>query len=179
MTATIPSCIPAEVTAGDSVSWRRAGGDYPASDGWQLSYTLVSATKAYTVNAAADGDDYLVTVDASTSTSWDADLYRVQAYVTKDAERHTVGTSLLRVQPNLAAATGGLDTRTHAQKVLDAINTWLESKAPVAGAMELDGRKVSWYPLPDLLKLRDRYRAEVAAEQRKGSGRGARILAVL
>src|SRR6185312_2016653 len=60
-------------------------------------------------------------------------------------------------QVAVAAATGPVDTRSHAQKVLDAINAWLESKAPVAGSFEISGRKISYYPLADLLKLQSRY----------------------
>jgi hypothetical protein len=181
MTPTTPCSIPAEITAGDTVSWQQAGGDYPASAGWALAYTLVSSTKVLQVSATADGDDYAVTVDAATTAAWDAGSYRVQAYVTKGTDRHTIGTGLVRVLPNLAAATGGLDTRTHAQKVLDAINGWLESQAPVYGAMEINGRKISYYPLADLLKLRDRYQLAVNTEQRLAGGGlgGNRILAVL
>jgi hypothetical protein len=64
--------------------------------------------------------------------------------------------------------------------MLDAINAWMESKAPVAGSMEINGRKIAYFPLPDLLKLRDRYRAEVAREE-TGAGKtvGTRILTVL
>jgi hypothetical protein len=174
-----PCSIPAEITAGDTATWRRVLDDYPASAGWVLAYTLVSSTKAFTVTAVADGDAFIATAAASVTASWDADTYRVAEYVSKDAERYTLGTTTLRVLPNLAVATSGLDTRTHAQKVLDSLNAWLESKAPVAGAMEINGRKISWYPLPDLIKLRDRYRAEAATEQRATGGFGSRILAVL
>ena len=177
--ADLSSSIPAELTAGDSASWLRTIPDYPASAGWALAYTLVSASAVFTIAATADGDSFAVSVGASASAAWAAGSYRVQETVTRDDERHTVATTTLRVLPDLAAASSGVDTRTHAQKVLDSLNAWLESKAPVAGAMELNGRKISWYPLPDLLKLRDRYRAEVAAEQRAGTSRGARILAVL
>ncbi len=173
--------MPAAITAGDTAIWRRELADYPASAGWELAYTLVSATKVFNVTAAADGDGYLVTVDASTTAAWDVGTYKVAEYISNGAERHTLGTISVLVQANLAAATAGADTSTHAQRVLASINGWLESKAPVYGAMEINGRKISYYPLTELLALRDRYQRDVAREERlaSGGGPGRRILAVL
>lgn len=176
-----PSIIPAQITAGDTAVWSRSGGNYRASDGWTLSYAFVGIASVYSAHADADGDDYLVTIAATATLGWQPGAYTVQEYVTKGDERHTLSTARLQVLPNLAAATAGMDTRSHAQKVLDAINAWLETKAPVYGAMEINGRKISYYPVADLLKLRDRFRREVLTEQRLASGRlgGNRVLAVL
>lgn len=176
-----PCSIPAAITAGDTAIWRRELADYPASAGWTLAYTLVSATKVFNVTAAADGDAFLVTVLATTTTGWDVGTYKVAEYVSNGAERHTLSYATVQVQPNLAAATAGLDIRSHAQIVLDSINGWLESKAPVYGTMEINGRKISYYPLNELLALRDRYQRDVNREQRlaNGGGPGRRVLAVL
>ena len=175
--------IPPEITAGDTVTWRRDGGDYPASDGWVLAYTLLSAAAVFNVTATPDGDDYLITVPIAVSATWTAGMYRVQEYVTSGdgTQRYTLATYTLQVLPNAAAATAGMDTRSHAQIVLDAIKGYLETKAPVYASMEINGRKLGYYPLADLLKLRDRYANMVATEQRMASGRfgGNRILAVL
>lgn len=165
MSADVPSAPPSEVRAGDTVQWRRTLADYPASEGWALKYVLVSATAAYNATASADGDDYLLTVDAAATAAWAAGRYALTEYVVKDAQRFTLATTQLQVLPDLAAATGGLDTRTHARKVLDAIEAWMESRAPVAGMLEIAGRRIQHYPLADLLALRDRYRAEVARER--------------
>lgn len=175
--ADIPSSIPQEIRAGDTAKWRRELSDYPADDGWVLAYTAVSATAAHAFTAAADGTAHLVTVAASETTAWAAGNYRLTEFATKASERYTLGSTSLRVLPDLAAANTGIDARTHARKVLDAIEAWLEAKAPTAGAMEIAGRKVQNYPLTDLLALRDRYRAEVAREEATASGRpGGRIL---
>lgn len=175
--------IPAQITAGDTVTWSRRAGDYPATAGWVLGYTAISSTAVHNWIGTADGDDYVVTLDTATTAAWTAGPYRVQEYVTSSdgSQRFTLATYNINVLPNLAASTGGLDTRSHAQKVLDSINAYLETKTPVYANMEINGRKIAWYPLPDLLKLRDRYALMVATEQRQASGRrgGNRILAVL
>lgn len=178
----LPACRPpSEVTAGDTLHWSRQISDYLPSDGWALNYTLVGAAAVYNVTASGDGEAFAVNVDAATSKAWQAGTYRVQEYVTKGDSRFTLGTFLLTVAPDLTAATAGIDTRTHARKVLDSINTWLESKAPVAGNLEINGRKISYYPLPDLIKLQSRYQMLVTREEAKGRGGvvGTRILTVL
>lgn len=168
----IPDSVPAELRAGDTVRFNREHADYPASAGWTLSYTLVTGTAAYSFNATANGNAFSITVAAATTAPWTVGLYQLHEYVTKAAERYTLGTTPLRVLPNLAAvAAGGLDVRSHARKVLDAINAWLEAKAPTAAGFELAGRKLQNYALPELLALRDRYRAEVAREEQVASGR--------
>lgn len=177
MALDIQSSIPHEVRAGDTVRWRRELADYPASDGWILAYTLVGSASVKSISATADGDAFSVAIPAATSAAWEPGAYRVQETVTKGAERYTLCTVTLRVLQNLAALTAGADLRTHARKVLDAIEAWLESKAPTASSIEIAGRKISNYPLPELLALRDRYRAEVRREEAgSSSGRGSRLL---
>lgn len=168
--------IPPQITAGDTAFWTRALCDYPAGLGWSLVYTLVSRTKAYTFVGTANGDTFDVTVAASDTAGWDVDTYRWAETVSMGGNRHTTAIGTLRVLPNLGAATGGIDTRTHARKMLDLIEAWLESRAPTVGSMEIAGRKIANYPLPDIIKLRDRYRFETAREEAGRGVVGTRIL---
>lgn len=178
MAAEIPSSIPSEIRAGDTVRWRRELSAYPASEGWQLHYAFVGTASVQSAVAAADGDAHLVTLAANVTAGWPAGTYRVQEYVTKGTERYSLSAVNVRVLPDLTTVTTGADLRTHARKVLDAIEGWLESKAPAAQSIEIAGRKISNYPIADLLALRDRYRAEVAREEAaaSGAGRGSRLL---
>jgi hypothetical protein len=171
MSADIPSTPPAELRAGDTAKWRRELPDYPASASWQLKVTLVGQQGAHTVTADAAGDAFVFTLPASTTAGWTAGRYVRTEYVTNGTERYTVDTGEVVLLPDLAAATAAIDTRSHARKVLDAIETWLESRAPTAGAFEHAGIKIQNYPLADLLALRDRYRAEVRRET-AGPGHG-------
>ena len=168
--ADIPSTIPNEVRAGDTLRWTREFTDYPASDGWALAYTLVSSTAVATINASADGDGFDVTVTAAISAAFVPGRYTITEFVTKALERVTLNIKPLRVLANLAGASAGTDVRSHARKMLEAIETWLETKSPTAASFEIAGRKLQNYPLADLLKLRDRYRAEANAEDRAAAG---------
>lgn len=170
MSADIPSTPPAEMRAGDTIRWRRSLSDYPADDGWELKYTLLGQGGAHNGTASTDGDAHQFTVAASASADWAAGNYLLTEYVTKGDERYTIASRSVRVLPDLASATGPVDTRSHARKVLDAIEAWLESKAPVAGMLEIAGRRIQHYPIEQLLALRDRYRNEVAAEEAAARG---------
>ena len=163
-----PQEIPAEVRAGDTVQWSRSLADYPPADGWTLSYTLVTPTSVHNFAATTPGDQYQALVTAATTAAWPAGNATLVEQVTSGAQRHTLGEYFFRVLPNVATGDGA-DTRTHAQKVLDNINAWLEGKADFAGEVELAGRRIRNYSLEELLMLRDRYAAMVAAEV---SGKG-------
>lgn len=170
MAVEIPVVVPNEVRAGDTVKFRRELSDYPASAGWVLSYQLINSTTAHSFTATADGDVHAVTVAAATTATWAAGDYKIHETVALAGERYTLAVKVVRVLPDLAAAATA-DIRTHARKVLDAIEAWLEAKAPTAASFEVAGRKLAQYPLPELLALRDRYRAEVTREQRTEAGR--------
>lgn len=166
----VPSFPPSSIQAGDTITWRRELAGYPAGAGWSLKYTLVSNAGAKAISAAAEGDSYTVTIPAATSKDYPPGNYVLTEYVVKDDERRTIGTSRLCVLADLAGATAAIDTRTHARKVLDMLEAWLERKAPTAGMYRLGERELQNYPLPELLKLRDKYRAEVLRETAAAKG---------
>lgn len=176
------SQLPSEIRAGDTLRWRRSLSDYPASAGWQLRYTLISATAVHSFASTGDGDAHWVVVAASTTANWEAGIYRLVEAATLGTERYTLGERTVRVLPDLASAVSGVDTRTHAEKVLAAIESYLEGKAGTgwAASLEVAGRKLSEYPLSDLLRLRDLYRAEVSRDRQQAAGAPpARVLARL
>lgn len=177
MVATLSYNIPAQLQAGDTLQWRRRGGDYLPTDGWTLKYTLISAAEVHSFDATADGEDYAVSVPATDSAGWTPGSYQLTEYVENGAgDRHTLHTQRVTVQPNLAAQTGGLDTRSHARKMLDTIESYMETKDPGSADVQINGRRISYYPVADLLVLRDKYRAAVMAEDRKATGRAPRIV---
>ena len=162
---------PSTIVAGDTAKWLRSLDDYPATAGWVLTYTLVSAAQRYTFSAAASGTDHLVTVAATTTAAWVAGSYSWRAQATKAGEVYTVGSGTLTVRPSFAAATDG---RSHARKTLDAIESVIEGRATSeVSDYTIGGRQLRYIEVPQLLALRDRYRAEVLREdaaQRAAAG---------
>lgn len=167
---------PLEIAAGDTLSWTRTFNDYPAGDGWVLKYAF-RGPAVVNLTSAADGDSHVTTIAVDTFTT--AGTYFVQGYVEKGSERRTVYSGRLKVTPNLAAiASGTYEGRSHAQKVVDAIEAVIEGRASKdQQEMWIDGEKLVRTPVADLLKLRDRYRQELSAQddkERRRQGRGGR-----
>lgn len=183
--ANYPTREPQTLTAGDRWLWKRTdlGADYPPA-----SYSLKYALRRHDtgaeieITASESGSDYLVEVASATTANHSAGFYAWQAYIirTSDSERVLIGSGTLEVLAN--RDTAQTDPRTHARKVLDAIEAVMENRASVdQQEYSIAGRSLKRTDLNDLIVLRDRYRAEVLAEERaerikQGMGGGGRIL---
>lgn len=183
MAADIPTNVPAELRAGDTWKWTQSLADYPASTPWTLKYRFKSPTAGFEVTANTAGDDYSVTVTASTTAGYAAGTYTWIAWVEGGtSEKYTVDTGVTTLDADYRSgtATAGLDDRSHARKTLAAIESWIESRNPGVAEYEIAGRRMKYIPIPDLLKLRQAYKTEVAAEDaaeaiRNGLGTARRI----
>lgn len=161
--AEIPTAEPTSVNAGDTVRWRRTLSKYPASDGWELTYTLLNATHKITLTATPDGDGHLVEVAASVTNLWTAGDYAWRAQVSRAGEVFTVCDGRITVRPSFGAAT--LDTRSGARRALEAVEAYLEDPTNLTAAKySIAGRSLDRIPLPDLWAHRDRLKFEVARE---------------
>ena len=127
--ATENTTVPSSFVQGDTVTWTRSFTDYPASDGWALTYAFVRTGDQQTATGSADGDEFDVTITAANSASFSTGEYKWQEYVTKGAERHTTAEGTVQVELNLVDQTTGYDGRTHNEKVLDAIKAAVEGRA--------------------------------------------------
>lgn len=163
MAHTVPTAVPASLRAGDTATWLRSLADYPASDGWVLSYVLVKAGSQIAITAAASGADHLVEVAAATTAGWAAGTYSWQERATLADKVYTTNTGTLAIVASFAAAVGGLDARTHAEKTLSALEAWIENHDPAVASYQIGDRQMQYISITDLLKLRDVYRREVRA----------------
>ena len=162
MTTSIPTTEPSTINAGDTVKWTKTLADYPANDGWVLSYELIKASTRITITASASGADHLVNVSAATSVNYVAGNYDWRARVTKASEVYTVGYGRITISQSFSSA---IDARSTARQALEAIEATLTGRGTAATAeYEIAGRRLKYTPLPDLIKLRDRYRIDVARE---------------
>lgn len=179
--STIPDNEPASLRCGDTWQWTRTLTDYPAGT-WTLKYRFKSAAGGFEVVAAASGTDHAVTVLAATSAGYTAGSYTWVGWVEAGAEKFTVDSGVAELLPDYrtGAASAALDDRSHAKKMLDAIEAWLESRDPAVAEYEIAGRRMKYIPSGDLLKMRSRYQAEVQAEDNaaklaRGEGFGRKI----
>ena len=164
--------IPSSLRAGDTVSWNDSSSDYPATSGWTLEYAIRAYSKSpITITASANNADYAVSIPVSTSKNWASGNYTWQAYVYKASnneftEKHTLATGQVEILPNLTQVGTQTDLRSHAKKVLDAIETLLEGKALAGDALSysIAGRSISKMSPEELITWRSFYKTEYQKE---------------
>jgi hypothetical protein len=160
---------PKEFTQGDSLSWTESFDDYPASAGWELHYVFVtSAADPLDVTAAANGDAFNVSVASEDTAALDVGNCSIQGYVLNGTERHTVSRTSANVLQDMTALAAGADTRSHYQKVLDAVNAVIEGRATQAEEeYSIAGRSLRRTPLNDLKAFKMTYERLLEIEQAK------------
>lgn len=171
MSAAILTYEPATIRAGETLSFKRALGDYPAST-WSITYTLRSVGgTAITFTSAADGLDHLVTVAFSTTALWQAGDYIGVGLVSDGTTKTEVWRGRIKILPNLASEGTDYDARTQARRTLDNINAVIEGRASSTILNStVEGTALQRIPFADLLLLRDRYAAIVNLEENADLG---------
>ncbi len=164
MAATIPTDEPTRLRAGDTWKWTRTLADYPAGT-WVLKYRFKNAAGGFEIVASASGTDHAVTVAAATTGAYVAGSYQWMAWVESGSEKFTIDTGSAEVEADYRSgtATTALDDRSHARKMVDQIETWLEAHPGGEVEYEIAGRRMK-YDKAGLIKLLDRYKSEVAKE---------------
>jgi hypothetical protein len=171
--------MPREFTAGDSLAFTQSLPAYPAPD-WQLSIVLHNATAALAIESDPDGESHAVNEASAITSGWPAGRYDWTAYVTgpQDA-RATLETGAIIIRPDPAGTSDPLDLRTHARKMLDALEAALEGRA-TSGQVDtlrttFGDRNLERDP-GKLMELRDKYRMEVRREDQAAAlARGERV----
>lgn len=167
------------IVAGDTVTFLNTIPDYPASEGWTLTHILRPRTGSgdpIEMVAVDDGDDYATTIPASDTGSYAPGTYTVVAQVSNDDnERFTLDaiaisggrlrTNEITILANPAEG-GAFDDRSHARKVLDALNAMIEGNATVSQKRyTIRDREVWGYDRDELIKWRQYYAGLVASEE--------------
>jgi hypothetical protein len=166
---------PGDMIAGDTISWKRSFGSYPASAGWTLAYVLNSPTARIVVNSAditADGDAFSVQIPSSETKTWAPGTYQWLAVVQlpaadlAPAKRFTVALGRINIAFDLLDATAPQDTRSVNEIALANIDAMLANTAS-AGVQEytINGRMLRRYGLPELRALRSDFASRVRQER--------------
>ncbi len=127
-------------------------------DGFTLTYYLSSAISAVGVfNSSTSAFDIF-----ETETDWTPGDYSVVGVVTNGSERYTVEQCKTQILPDISTMT---DSSSHVKKVLDAIEaTILGAASKEQESYEVAGRALKYKSIDELIKLRDLYKREYAAE---------------
>lgn len=161
---------PLQITAGDSVTWDRFVSDYPASDGWALTYYFTNSTNSFSVSSSASGDAHRIEVDAGTTAGWNAGRYYYQVKAKKGAQVVTIETGQsIDILPDFAS--GPLDGRSNSEVALDAIRATIQKKATKDQlSITVEGRTIQRMSFQELIIAERHLAAQVAREKRLLNG---------
>lgn len=166
--ANFPTQVPSELQLGDFWAWKRddLAADYPLAD-YALSYefNLIDGSTAanFTLTATESGNEYIIST--SSTTSYTVGNYNWISYITRssDSARVKLEEGYVEIQDNYATTSNSV--RSHAKKVLDAIEAVIENRASMdQQSMSIAGRSLSRMSITDLMTFRDRYKAEYLKE---------------
>lgn len=181
MAATIPTREPLEFTQGETVRWTKSLSDYLPDDSWVLSYAFVYAAASsdqQTATATDNGDGtHLVTIASTASDDFSIGVYNWQASVTDGSTTHIIGSGSVTVLAGFAAQSSGYDSRSHAKKMLDAIEDLAEGRSGESYSSYVlpSGRQLVSLSPAELIEWRSFYKREYDAKlaaERIGAGLG-------
>jgi len=169
-----PKQEPEMLVVGDRWTWRRddLANTYDPSL-YSLTYEFHrdqggGGSHTFTLTATEADSNYFIEIASSTTASYTKDEYMWDAYITRtsDSQRIRVDYGRSELVDNLASTTA--DLRSHAKKVLDAIEAVIENRASMdQSSMSIAGRSLSRMTIDELLQFRDRYKAEYLREVKK------------
>jgi len=179
--------VKTEIVIGDTLDFETSVPDYPNTDGWTLNFRLIPIVTGTAISFTAAGtptedvDGYRVQLAPATTAAWTAGDYAWNSYLTKTGARVTLESGQVTLLPDPAVATAPRDNRSHARKVLEAIEAVIEGRATKdQEEYAIGDRSLKRTPIADLLKMRSRYMQEVANEDARdrlanGIGGGRKI----
>lgn len=167
-----PTEVPRAIVIGDFVQFKLTeySSDY-ANTAHTLTFVARAATGAnveFQITATNTGNDYLFTADSATTAAYNAGVYHYQIEVleTSSSNRIVVDQGELDVTVDLDV--NAVDPRTHAEKMLQKIESVLENRADAdVSSYSIAGRSLTKMSPEELLTWRDNYRREVKAYRRK------------
>lgn len=172
--ANYPTQEPDILVIGDRWVWRRNDLplDYP-TDTYALTYEFHEdsgggGSHKFTITATEISDSYIVEVPSATTATYATGDFHWYAFITRssDSERVAVDDGFTKIELNFADTNA--DHRSHAKKVLDAIQATIEGRASQDQmSYSIAGRSLSRMSVTDLLMFRDRYRAEYNEELKR------------
>ena len=161
----IATTEPAVIYAGDTLEWKISNSDYLASAGWSLRYVLIKTDEQIIFTSTASGDDHLISAAKAVTALYDPGKYDYRAYFYSSTEQHHYRSGVFDIRANYALATSGGDFRSHAKKVLDAIEAVLEGRATQSDlSIKVGDRSISRLTPAQLVEWRNFYRQEYQNE---------------
>ncbi len=158
--------LPDQFAAGTTVCYRRRLADFPPSVGWTLRLHLAGAS-VLAVTAVADGDDFLVTIEATATLA--AGLYKwVERISNADGEVYEVGRGKVTVLADLADASEGCE-QEWVERAIAMLRAHIEGRLPAGmESYQIAGRVVAKMPIREAVSLLSSLESRLASLQNSG-----------
>jgi hypothetical protein len=167
--------IPGTLVSGDSATWL----DFNTQDGlgnpiqssaWALHYALRGA-QVIDLTGTATSNGWSTSITATQSAALTAGIYTWQGYVTKNADRLTLGEGRIEITANIATATAGFDGRSQAEIALAAVEAEILARANGGATIEytIGGRQLKRESITVLLQLKANLKEQVSKERQAQS----------
>lgn len=161
---------PRAVYAGSTVSWQRACPAYPPGEGYALVYTFFGREGAWNVSGeqvTGSGGTFEATIAADAWAEIPPGEYRWVARAEKGGAKYVVAEGSLVVHPDPETlGEAGYDGRSHARKVLEALQARIEGRAGERHlSMSIAGKSIQLMSLAELIDAKRRYEADVRSEE--------------
>lgn len=112
---------PDSIAAGDTLSFTKKLGNYPAGQGWSITYEMRGGAQAIEFKTTASGDDHVANVAPATTATWLSGEYVLVGYVGNGVDRFQIYEGQLVVEENRQGAAGDVPEKTFAQKQIEIL----------------------------------------------------------
>ena len=165
------STIPGEIGAGVTFTVIACLPVYPAPD-WSIDLILRGPSQI-DIGSVSNVENHELRAAASVTKDWKPGRYRYEIRASNGDDVVTVESGEVKISPDLSAQVAGFDGRDHVRRVLDAVEAVIENRATIDQQhYQINNRSLTRTPMADLLKLRAKYRDELAGQKRAHRGGG-------
>lgn len=165
----MPGIIPSTISAGATLDIPVTLTAYPAP-AWSLLLVL-RGPQQIDLQSVEDGTAHKIGTAAAITSAWAPGKYWWQLRALNGAEVAIVDEGQMTIAPDLALIDNPHDGRSHAERVLQAIEAVIEGRASMdQESYTINNRSLSRTPIADLMALRSKYQAEVTRERRVAKG---------
>jgi hypothetical protein len=167
---------PETIVIGDYLLWKRTDlvDDYPLATHSMEYVARITGGGSTEIKVAAQelNGTYVFEVDSVTSAAFVAGFYHWQLEVTETASSNRVVIERGTFTAVEDLDVNGADPRTHAEIMIDKIESILQGKADAdVASYSINGRSLTKMSFDDLINARDFYRKEYVKERRTEDAR--------
>lgn len=163
MAPTVPTAEPTTATAGETWRWTRDLSEFPATEGWTLSYHLTGPSATPSVAVTTVGSGFDVRVAPAATAQLEAGTYTLIGRVTDGSDVFEVYRGPLQV---LADPASSVPTVSHTERMIAALEAAELTLATQPRArVEINDRTVEFRSLQEVRESLAFYRRQLQVEQ--------------